>query len=760
MFKVKKVFSCVLIMFFTLVTILNYAPAQAAGKATVVPQVQFANAPVTEYKVGDRVGFNIFSPNYGGRVEYRVVLWNDSKKSYSDLWHEYNGYPTRYYTKWQPYGNNIFTLGWIINEPGSYRITVYAKRVGIPNSKGALKGKNCDSYMESVAFRVKSKEATVQSILPLADITVNQYTTPTLPATVKALMSDSTEKSLKVTWETADTTKPGTFTLAGTVEGTSLKAYQKLIVNQVSTVLSVNKAEATAINTVKVSLNQSIYFTPDLSRFSLRAYGYSNVRLYSLTVAADKKAILISTDNLILGNWYTLKVDSYEYVFQVPYNFTSQNQVNLVARNVEVNVNGSVYPDITVYPTDAVLSFVSADPNIATFDTYTKKIVGVSPGTATFYVTASKTGLANATATFYAVVKGSSVGLVASPTVLKESSANNGMLEDGSIYVEAKYDYFKQSINKNNVHIDNLPDGMDFTVHYLDMETILININGTAEQHTVDQYIRIYVYGGTLSEYSDVLMSNEVKIDFNSSTALVAPEITISPDGPTSGKVTVTVIYPANAAVKKYKIGTNGTEQDYTGPFEVESNTTVYARYKLTPSGLWSTQASKKIENIDKEAPDTPEITINPEGPTNLPVAVTINYPADAAVKQYKSTGGNWQTYTAAFAVTENTTVYARCMDAAGNTSGEAEYVIDKIDHDSPKDPVFKETPDGNKIKVEIDFGDATIQKYRIDNGNWMEYGDPIVMDKSGTIEAYGIDAAGNKSNTISHTVTITPKEV
>jgi hypothetical protein len=153
----KRLLSIVFTFLFTVFAAISSMPAQAAVKKTIIPEVQFASAPVIEYTAGDRVQFNINSPNYGGKVEYRVVLWNDSKKSYSDLWNETNGYPNRYYTKWQPSGNTIFTLGWLIFEPGNYRITVYAKRVGVVSSVAALKGMNCDSYKESVAFTVKPK---------------------------------------------------------------------------------------------------------------------------------------------------------------------------------------------------------------------------------------------------------------------------------------------------------------------------------------------------------------------------------------------------------------------------------------------------------------------------------------------------------------------------------------------------------------------------------------------------------------------------
>lgn len=155
--SIKQRFTIVFVALFTSVILLGNVSANAAVNKVVLPKVQFSTAPTTEYTVGDRIRFNINALPYGGRVEYRVVLWEDAKKSYRDLWNAGNGHPTRYYTNWHPYGNETFTLGWPIFEPGDYRITVYVKRLGVPNSQTALKGMNCDNYAESIAFKVKPK---------------------------------------------------------------------------------------------------------------------------------------------------------------------------------------------------------------------------------------------------------------------------------------------------------------------------------------------------------------------------------------------------------------------------------------------------------------------------------------------------------------------------------------------------------------------------------------------------------------------------
>jgi uncharacterized protein YjdB len=152
MCKNKKI-SVALAFILTFVMLLNSIAVQAAQKQAIVPNVDYVIAPTLQYTAGDIVTFDLHSPNYGGRVQYRVILWDDNRKEARDLWTTGD----RYYTKWMPYGNENFNLHFGIDKPGSYRITVYVKRAGLENSKTALKGQNCDSYMESQAFVVREK---------------------------------------------------------------------------------------------------------------------------------------------------------------------------------------------------------------------------------------------------------------------------------------------------------------------------------------------------------------------------------------------------------------------------------------------------------------------------------------------------------------------------------------------------------------------------------------------------------------------------
>lgn len=143
------------LIFTALFLLILFSANAAASAKTIIPQIKFVKAPAATYTAGDRVSFVVQAPNYSSKVEYRVVLWNCTKKTYTDLWSKANGHPTHYYTKSS--GKSTFALNWIIKEPGTYKIIVYVKRAGISSSKLAIRKAGCDSYKESAVFTVKPK---------------------------------------------------------------------------------------------------------------------------------------------------------------------------------------------------------------------------------------------------------------------------------------------------------------------------------------------------------------------------------------------------------------------------------------------------------------------------------------------------------------------------------------------------------------------------------------------------------------------------
>src|SRR5690606_34218659 len=71
--------------------------------------------------------------------------------------------------------------------------------------------------------------------------------------------------------------------------------------------------------------------------------------------------------------------------------------------------------------------------------------------------------------------------------------------------------------------------------------------------------------------------------------------------------------------------------------------------------------------------------------PTNRDVSITIVYPADAHLRQFRTSEDEpWQEYTIPVVMSGNGTVFARSIDETGNVSDEVVYVVSNIDTDKP----------------------------------------------------------------------------
>ena len=84
---------------------------------------------------------------------------------------------------------------------------------------------------------------------------------------------------------------------------------------------------------------------------------------------------------------------------------------------------------------------------------------------------------------------------------------------------------------------------------------------------------------------------------------------------------------------------------------------------------------------IDNTVPTDPTMVASPIGWTNGNVTVAITYSPDTITKQYSTNGTDWNSYTSSVVVsTNNTTVYAKGLDAAGNQSGQSTTTVASID--------------------------------------------------------------------------------
>ncbi|WP_231734930.1 hypothetical protein [Bacillus sp. FJAT-29937] len=157
------------------------------------------------------------------------------------------------------------------------------------------------------------------------------------------------------------------------------------------------------------------------------------------------------------------------------------------------------------------------------------------------------------------------------------------------------------------------------------------------------------------------------------------------------------------------------------------------------------------ITNIDMEAPETPILEANSTVPTNKDVTVTITYPNDVIVKEFKIGSGAWQAYVSPVVISVNETVFARGKDAAGNWSEESSLEVSNIDREPPADANFSvsTTEQTNQdVTVTINYpNDSVAKQYKIGpSGVWTDYTSPVVMTANETLFARSQDAAGNWS--------------
>lgn len=187
-----------------------------------------------------------------------------------------------------------------------------------------------------------------------------------------------------------------------------------------------------------------------------------------------------------------------------------------------------------------------------------------------------------------------------------------------------------------------------------------------------------YRYQLLLSDNSDLTLQ------ISSSIVLAKPEYSVSTTEPTNQDVEIIAAFSADAVIREYSFdGQNWSV--YQGKIILSGNGSVYFR-EGDGSGNYGPVASCIVNNIDKIAPEKPQLTASTQEPTYDAVLVTALFSADSVKREYSLDGRSWQTYTNPVAVTGNGTVYFRGTDAAGNT-GVAQYEVSNILTVSPEAP-------------------------------------------------------------------------
>ena len=186
----------------------------------------------------------------------------------------------------------------------------------------------------------------------------------------------------------------------------------------------------------------------------------------------------------------------------------------------------------------------------------------------------------------------------------------------------------------------------------------------------------------------------------------------------------------------------------------------------------WSNRVSVELQGGVTPPPTpvtVPTPTITPgDGTYTAPVSVSMSVngtPGTAYTIYYKLNGGNEQEYTAPFTVSTTTVITAYAQDLQGNKSDIVTRTI-TIQNDTPT-PVTVPTPtitpgDGiysGSVAVTMSVngtpGTAYTIYYKLNGSNEQVYTESFVVSVSSVITAYAVDPQGNKSATVTRTITI-----
>ncbi len=227
---------------------------------------------------------------------------------------------------------------------------------------------------------------------------------------------------------------------------------------------------------------------------------------------------------------------------------------------------------------------------------------------------------------------------------------------------------------------------------------------------------------------------------------ILKPQFSISPaasQGYTNGEVTVTITYPTTGSglTNQYRIGTTDAWKNYTVPFKVGSNCTIYA-HTIDSTGQGddpTRQVSLQITNIDTTKPTVKSaIVVDGDKWTtgNKKITVTAEDTGGSGIAAYAITpGANAPAVTASEWNTNETTswtsvaygpgtYYAWVKDKANNVSVSKTVTVEKIDTTPPTVTSAIQTPAGwtnsNKaITINASDGSGSgISAYAITNSH------------------------------------------
>ncbi len=255
-----------------------------------------------------------------------------------------------------------------------------------------------------------------------------------------------------------------------------------------------------------------------------------------------------------------------------------------------------------------------------------------------------------------------------------------------------------------------------------------------------------------------------------------APLVVLNTEDP-AREVTATIQYESSLVKKQYKVvDPDGTVSqdwtDYSTPIKVtKNNTIIYARGQ-DDAEVWSSQAVKKVTNIDEMPPEI-KLTADLEKvaqSVQVKVAVTddvkvakVKWTSGQQGENFFKTGGTEINNNSVVKITANGYYTFYAEDGVGNAQVYTLYVPN-IDLTPPalNIQVTPETTVGTSVKITIDYGDSTTKQYKIGESNTTltNYTGEITLtsytvlannwknaDGTVTVYAKGKDSVGNEKN-------------
>lgn len=333
------------------------------------------------------------------------------------------------------------------------------------------------------------------------------------------------------------------------------------------------------------------------------------------------------------------------------------------------------------------------------------------------------------------------------PTPSEPSSTHEAVtLSDGSIvHVQASSPYI--NFIRNNVVVYSKDLGAALSVKFY-------SASASSNNAITVNYFYINENNGAKSSgsftYSGMVL-----------TTPVSPRISPNMTGMTNQNVLIQLDGVPNNSKIEYKIGVNGTWTPYNNPFQVAENTTIFARC-TDKYGNISAVNSLVVNNIDKTPPAPPSFSHSPAGEIANNIRVTINYPSDAASREYRINQGEWKVYNSPIDANEyGLRIQARAKDSAGNVSQIADSVINLIN----RGPVAIKTIPATTIEMDEGTSAKDLSEYFTDpdqqqlrysgaNSNSSVVTHQLVKDSKGNTSILNLQSQSSGESTITITAT------